>query len=41
MVEFCERHGIERGDVITRELGDFRAQAVPCYWLGRFERVIQ
>jgi len=37
MVEFCEGHGIERGYVITRELGDFRAQAVPCYWLGRSE----
>jgi len=29
MVEFCEEHGIDRGYVITRELNDFRTQAVP------------
>jgi len=29
MVEFCEGHGIDRGYVITRELNDFRTQAVP------------
>jgi predicted AAA+ superfamily ATPase len=29
MVEFCEEHGIDRGYVITRELNDFRTQAIP------------
>jgi uncharacterized protein len=29
MVEFCEEHGIKRGYVITRDLSDFRTQAVP------------
>jgi len=29
MTEFCDTHGVERGYVITRELADFKVQAVP------------
>lgn len=28
MVEFCARHGVERGYVITRELADFGVQTI-------------
>jgi hypothetical protein len=29
MVEFCAAHGVERGYVVTRDLNDFKVQAVP------------
>jgi len=29
MTEFCDTHSVERGYVITRELADFKVQAVP------------
>jgi hypothetical protein len=29
MAEFCDTHGIKRGYVITRDLTDFKVQAIP------------